>query len=202
DCVEITVPAPDVDRVVDHCRRSVYHVFGGELPLQNTGLCVRRVHVAIAASKENLAVRQGWRGSEYVPSIRNGLTFGLKAVQVFCFKFALVLGREHPAYLAAAHLDRTQRSSRRNKIGESACYRGRGCDRHSRLVLPFLFSGLLIDGVEVTIQADDIDNAISDGWRGYDGPASFERPLDAPKLFRTRRIVDTAMGGIAVKHGL
>src|SRR5262249_59867877 len=80
DCVEITVPASDVDRVVDHCRRSVYDVFGGELPLQNTGLRVRRVHVAITASKENLAVRQGWRGSEYVPSIRNRLSFGLKAV--------------------------------------------------------------------------------------------------------------------------
>ncbi len=76
------------------------YVFGCELPLQRAGLSVNRVHVAVAAAEEHLAVGDRGRGREDVPAVGDSLGGGGQSVQIFRLELAFIFKGENPPGLA------------------------------------------------------------------------------------------------------
>src|SRR4051812_11125988 len=101
----------------------MYDIFGCELPLQDAGLRVGGIDIAIATSEINFAVRDcGGRGKD-VPGIWNGLRGGRISVKVLGLELSLVLDCQHPLDLAGCDVNCAEAARRRNEIEQPSCNR-------------------------------------------------------------------------------
>ena len=123
-------------------------------------------------------------------------------MQVLGFEFAFIFGRQCPFDFAGSTVQCSKAAGGRDKIQHSTCNGRRGCDRHARLVLPFLFAGFLINRVKIRIRAGNVNHSIRDGGGSHNRAPGFECPLHPPELRWPGGIINTRASKVAVEGGL
>src|SRR5689334_15105493 len=85
-CVEITVPAPCVDRAIGISRRGMDNVAGLEFPFQRAGPGVDRIDISVSASEVYRFLGYNRARQVNVILVGNCLILWLESVYAFGFK--------------------------------------------------------------------------------------------------------------------
>ena len=117
------------------------------------------------------------------------------------FEAFLSFGLKLPLQLAAGRVNSVEPAAITAEIYDSAFDGGRRCHSHPREELPFLRSGLEIDGVKVAVRASEKSHLVRHRGRRDDLATSVEFPFDLAESGNSGRVVYAGMGQVPAEHG-
>src|SRR5262249_2396119 len=110
---------------------------------------------------------------------------GSASVQSFGFESPFVTGRISPLAGAGLRIQTVEAPVVTQKENHPFSHGGRRPPRLASLCLPFLLSALLIDGIERSVSAADIQDSVCHGRRTDNRTTGLELPLHPLQSFGT-----------------